>query len=55
MLLLLLAFLALFLFLMPFGSRLVLRIRPLLLRLYSWGRRAAIVRPGRFFGSASLL
>lgn len=52
---LLLAFLALFLFLMPFWPRLVLRLRPLLLRFYSRGRRGTIVRPGRFLGSASLL
>jgi hypothetical protein len=50
LLLLLLAFLALFLFLMPFWSRLVLRLRSLLLRFYSRGRRATIVRPGRFLG-----
>ena len=52
---LLLPFLALFLFLMRFLPHLVPGIRPLLARLYMRGRRATIMRPGRFLGSAPRL
>jgi hypothetical protein len=50
LLLLLGTFLALSLFLLSLGSNLVLRLRPLLLRFYSWSRCAPLVRLGRFLG-----
>ena len=52
-LLLLLAFLALFLLLMLFGFGLILRRRSFVLRFDPRGGRFPLVRPGCFFGPAT--